>query len=254
MITQYHRPHTLEEALNLLAQPNAIPLGGGTWINSPAFTGRDTAVVDLQALGLTHIRKHGNTLEIDACVTLEALLENTHASEALKQSIKLEAPLNLRNSGTVAGALVTSGGRSTFAAVMLALDARLTVLNEHASATHLSLGEILPLRHLPGLLITKISIPLNVQSAFEQVARTPADLPIVCAALAQWSSGRTRLVLGGFGHCVTLAMDGTEPDGVEAAARNAYHEAADDLASAEYRREIAAVLARRCMEKIESGK
>jgi CO/xanthine dehydrogenase FAD-binding subunit len=30
MITAYHRPQTLEEALALLARPEALPLGGGT--------------------------------------------------------------------------------------------------------------------------------------------------------------------------------------------------------------------------------
>lgn len=251
MITTYHRPHTLEEALNLLSRPDTVPLGGGTWLNSPVCKDQSIAVVDLQALGLTHIRKHGLTLEIDACVTLEQLHQNTHCPPALRQAIALEAPLNLRNSGTIAGALVACHGRSTFATMMLALDAKLSVIGEQTST--ISAGEFLPLRQLPGKLITKIIIPLNVQSAFEQVARTPADLPIVCAALAQWSSGRTRLALGGYGSVPTLAMDGTEPDGVEAAARNAYHEAADDLASAEYRRDIAAVLARRCMEKVQSG-
>ncbi|MEJ5224274.1 MAG: FAD binding domain-containing protein [Anaerolineales bacterium] len=252
MITAYHRPKTLEEALSLLAQANTLPLGGGTWINSPAFRNRDAAVVDLQALGLTHIRKHGHALEIDACVTLESLRENAHAPDALRQAIHLEAPLNLRNSATVAGALVTCGGRSTFAAMMLALDARLTVLDENGTAASLSLGEYLPLRQLPGKLITRITIPLNVQTAFAYVARTPSDLPLVCAALARWNSGRTRLALGGYGQAPTLAMDGTEADGLEPAARNAYHEAADDLASAEYRRDVATVLTHRCFEAVEN--
>ncbi len=247
MITAYYRPNTLEDALILLAQPEAIPLGGGTWINSPALKARDVAVVDLQSLELTHIRKHGHNLEIDACVTLQHLLENPHIPAALGQSIKPEAPLNLRNSGTVAGALVTCDGHSTFAAMMLALDAKITVAGGPGSVISLGLGEFLPLRQLPGKLITRITIPLNVKTAFAQVARTPADKPIVCAALAQWSSGRTRLALGGCGPGPILAMDGTEPDGLDSAARNAFHESADDLASAEYRMDVAATLAGRCL-------
>lgn len=47
-----------------------------------------------------------------------------------------------------------------------------------------------------------------------------------------------------------LAMDGTEADGLETAAGNAYHEANDEWASAEYRMDVAATLARRCLEKI----
>jgi CO/xanthine dehydrogenase FAD-binding subunit len=99
-------------------------------------------------------------------------------------------------------------------------------------------------------LITSISVPLNVKLAFDYVSRTPADKPIVCAALAQWSSGRTRLVLGGYGKSPRLAMDGTEAEGVEAAARNAFHEATDEYGSAEYRMDVAATLAKRCLESM----
>jgi CO/xanthine dehydrogenase FAD-binding subunit len=111
-----------------------------------------------------------------------------------------------------------------------------------------NIGEFLPLR--PTTLITKIILPLNTKFAFEFVSRTPADKPIICAALTQWSSGRTRLALGGYGKSPMLAMDGTEADGLESAARNAYHEATDEWASAEYRMEVAAVLAKRCQETL----
>lgn len=248
MITEYHRPQTLDEALKLLSQPNTIPLGGGTGINTPAFKGKDFSVVDLQALGLGKIHKQGNSLEIGATVTLEQLLQSADAPDALKQAIRQEAALNIRNAATVAGTLVTSAGRSPFATAMLALDTKISVTSEQLSVT--SLAEYWALR--PQGLITLITIPLNATFAYEQVARTPADLPIVCAALAQWASGRTRLALGGYGAHPLLAMDGTEADGLEAAAKNAFHEASDQWASAEYRIEVAATLARRCMEALQS--
>jgi CO/xanthine dehydrogenase FAD-binding subunit len=167
--------------------------------------------------------------------------------------LRLEAPINLRNMGTVAGALVACDGRSPFAVVMLALDAKLTVGGDQSSVV--GLGDLLPLRieTLRGKLITKIEIPLNAKLAFESVARTPADKPIVSAALALWPSGRTRLALGGWGRSPLLAMDGNEPGGVEAAAKNAFNEAGDSWASAEYRREIAAVLAKRCLVNLNDN-
>jgi CO/xanthine dehydrogenase FAD-binding subunit len=88
---------------------------------------------------------------------------------------------------------------------------------------------------------------MNVRLAFETVARTPSDKPIVCAAVAQWPSGRTRLALGGWGKAPALALDGNGPDDLEAAARNAFSEAGDEWASKEYRNEIASVLAKRCL-------
>jgi CO/xanthine dehydrogenase FAD-binding subunit len=245
MITTYSRPHTLEEALKLLQQPDSFPMGGGTWLNQP----RDDkfAVVDLQALGFDKIRKLGNNLEIGACVTLQQLLESVDCPDALKQALRLEAGLNIRNAATVAGVLVTCDGRSAYATVMLALYAKLIVTNEHSSVT-IGLGEFLLIRQAG--LIKAITIPINVRSAFETVARSPLDRPIVCAAIAQWSSGRTRLALGGCHKSPALAMDGTEPDGIEIAARSSFQEAGDEWASSEYRSDVAATLAKRCLSSV----
>ena len=249
MITAYHRPKTLEEALALLTQPDARPLGGGTLLSQG--TPDSVHAVDLQLLGLDSLRVNGNSLELGATLTLQSLLESEHCPEALKRALKLEAPLNIRNSATVAGTLVSCDGRSTFATMLLALDAKLSVSSEQSSVVSdqssvISLGEFLPLR--PRGLITSITIPLNVKLAFEYVSRTPADKPIVCVALAQWNSGRTRLAVGGFGKSPMLAMDGTASDDVATAARNAFHEATDEYGSAEYRMDVASTLAKRCLE------
>jgi CO/xanthine dehydrogenase FAD-binding subunit len=150
--------------------------------------------------------------------------------------------------------------------VLLALDTRLVLLpgwqaapgsaEEETEATgegEISLGDFLPLRteRLRGRLITHLLLPLNARLEIEYVARTPADLPIVCVAVARWPSGRTRLALGGFGQAPVLALDGPEPGGAESAAQNAFAQAGDAWAGAEYRREMAAVLARRCIEGIK---
>jgi CO/xanthine dehydrogenase FAD-binding subunit len=249
MITAYHRPQTLDEALTLLSQPNILPLGGGTLLSKP--TTDSVQVVDLQLLGLDSLIKKGNDLDLGATLTLQALLESEECPETLKTAIKLEAPLNIRNTATVAGTLVACDGRSTFVTALLAMDAKITFnslprTDGSLSSSVLGLGEFLPLR--PRGLITSITIPINTKFAFEFVSRTPADKPIVCAALTQWNSGRTRLALGGYAKSPMLAMDGTEADGLEVAAKNAYHEANDDWASAEYRMDVAAVLAKRCLE------
>ena len=246
MITAYHRPKTLDEALTLLTQPNRSPLGGGTLLSKSTID--SVEAVDLQALSLDSVKKSGNNLEIGATVTLQQLLESEHCPDALKAALKLEAPLNLRNAATAAGTLVSCDGRSTFTTVILALDAKLDIRRPADESQVLNIGEFLPLR--PRGLITSITIPLNVKLAFEYVSRTPADKPIVCAALAGWNSGRTRLVLGGYGKGPLLAMDGTEAEGIETAARNAFHEATDEYASAEYRMHVAATLAKRCLENI----
>jgi len=259
MITAYHRPQTLDEALTLLSQPNTVPLGGGTLLSSSKAD--SVSVVDLQALGLNQIQKSGNSLEVGATATLQQLFESEHCPETLKTALRLEAPLNLRNSATVVGTLVACDGRSPFACALLAMDAKIeqAIFNHSNIEYRISnteyrisnIGEYLPLRS--NNLITKITIPFNAKFAFEYVARTPSDKPIVCAALAQWAGGRTRLALGGWGKSPSLAMDGTESEGIESAARNACHEATDEWVSAEYRMDVAATLAKRCLENLKTA-
>ena len=247
MITKYYRPQTLEEALSLLAKPDALPLGGGTLLSK--LNSAPVEAVDLQALGMNTIHKKGNNLEIGATLSLQALLESEQAPNALKAAVKLEAPLNIRNAATVGGTLVVTDGRSPFTTLLLAMDAKLSL---QPNSEEIEIGNFLPLRgeQLRGKLITKITLPLNAKLAFETVARTPADKPIVCAALTQWPSGRTRLALGGYGKTPLLAMDGTESEGLQEAARNAFHEATDEWASAEYRADVATTLAKRCLIRI----
>lgn len=246
MITTYHRPKTLDEALTLLTQPNTVPLGGGTLLSQP---GTDpVSVVDLQLLKLDSLRVNGNELQIGATCTLQTLFESEHIFDSLKMALKLEAPLNIRNSATVAGTIVSSEGRSPFVTALLACDLRLETRDSKQSQVT-SLSEFLLTK--PKSLITSITLPLNIKTAFEYVAKTPTDKPIVCTSVAQWNSGRTRLALGGYGKIPLLAMDGSEDGGIETAARIAYHEANDEWASAEYRAEMAAVLSKRCMENIK---
>ncbi|HLE52823.1 MAG TPA: FAD binding domain-containing protein [Anaerolineales bacterium] len=256
MIVEYHRPKTVEEALSLLSRNGmlSIPMGGGSGIDRSSL--EPIAVVDLQDLGLNTLRVRGNFLDLGATVTLQALLDFPRLQPALLQAIRHEANYNLRHVATVAGTLLVADGRSPFTTAMLALDARLALRtgNDQGKEEKIGLGDLLPIREerLPGRLITLITIPHTIRLAYTYVARTPADRPIVCAVVAAWPSGRTRVALGGFGSAPLLAMDGPEAKGAEIAAQNTYSQAGDEWATAEYRQEVAGVLVRRCMEEISS--
>ncbi|OGO28603.1 MAG: hypothetical protein A2Z16_07710 [Chloroflexi bacterium RBG_16_54_18] len=258
MILEYHRPETVEEALQLLnrEQPETLPLAGGSVINQPST--RKVAVVDLQALGLSVCENKGNSLRLGATLTLQAMLEQCNSDApiniptSLSRTIELEATYNLRQVASVAGTLVAADGRSPFTTAMLALDAMMNIL---PGDEQVSLGNLLPFRaeRLRGRLIDWVSIPLNARLAYEYVARTPADLPILCAALTAWPSGRMRLALGGFGAVPTLAFDGMDEIGLDLAAQNACSQAGDEWASADYRQEIAGVLSRRCLHTLKKA-
>jgi CO/xanthine dehydrogenase FAD-binding subunit len=250
---EYHRPTQIDEALALLgrATPVTMPLAGGTWLNQPGM--EPVAVVDLQALPLNQLHRQGQLLQMGATCTLQSLLDAIpDVPDDLRKAIRHEASYNLRQAATIAGTLVAAGGRSPFTTALLAMDASAHILPEDQD---ISLGDLLPLRseHLSGRLISRVTIPLNARLAYEYVARTPADQPIVCVAAAMWPSGRVRLALGGYGSTPLLAFDGSEPAGVEIAAQSAYSQAGDDWATAPYRQEMAGVLARRCLEKLQTS-
>jgi CO/xanthine dehydrogenase FAD-binding subunit len=94
MIVEYHRPETLETALDLLARPGVVtvPLGGGTILNQPSPD--PVAVVDLQALGLNNLEEKWKKLQLGATVTLQRLLD-FEIVPALKAAIRHQARLPL---------------------------------------------------------------------------------------------------------------------------------------------------------------
>ncbi|MCJ7700408.1 MAG: FAD binding domain-containing protein [Anaerolineales bacterium] len=249
MIVEYHRPETIEGALKLLTrdEPITVPLGGGTYINQPSPD--PIAVVDLQALGMNTIQFRGNSLELGSTATLQQILNDASVHSVVKYAIRHEATYNRRQVATIAGTLVSADGRSPLATTLLAAGAQFVLMPGDETS---SLGEIFPYRKdiLKGGLITQVILPHQIQLAYTYTARTPADLPIVCAAVALWPSGRTRAVLGGFGLFPLLILDGPDSSGVEIAARDAYSEAGDQWASAAYRSDVAAVLIKRCLGQL----
>ncbi len=249
MILEYHRPETIPAAISLLSRPSprTLPLGGGSILGQPSR--ESFAVVDLQGLGLDHLSVQGQSVVIGATVRLQNLLEAETGLPGLGEVIRLEAAANLRRVASVAGTLVAADGRSPFTTAMLGLDARLTL---EPGEEELDLGDLLPVRagRLKGRLITQISIPHNVSLAYQAVSRTPADWPLVCAAIVRWPGGRTRVALGGYGQSPILAFDGPDTGGIDSAVVSAYSHAGDVWASADYRKEMALTLTARALSQI----
>ncbi len=244
---EYHRPKTMEEALPLLRRGQ--PLAGGTDLVPRRL--RLNSVVDLQALGLDEIQVTPSGLRIGATVRLQQLVEaGEGVPGALVEACRLEATLNLRNMATVGGTIMAADGRSPVATVLLALGAEVTLQPGEESV---SLDSLLDRRGagLHGRLITEVKVPPIEFAAYEQVARAPADRPLVSVCAARLR-GRAdiRLALGGFGpRPVALVAERSDPEEAAKAVSLAYAEAGDAWASAEYRSAVAAVLVRRVMEE-----
>ncbi|HAF48412.1 MAG TPA: hypothetical protein DCL08_04115 [Anaerolineaceae bacterium] len=253
MIEKYFRPQSVDEALELLtdSKKGLKPLGGGTSISRQRHDYQ--GVVDLQETGLDQIKIQGQRIQVGAMVRLNDLVGHPDIHPEIQRAIMIDASENICNIATLGGWLVSSTGRSITSCVLLALD---TTLTWEPGNNRVRMGNWLPLRDInpPGILITEAEWWLRPHLAFEYVARSPKDKPILIAAVAQWGSGRTRVVLGGYGVMPIVAMDGPNAMGVDAACRDAYSEAEDEWASGQYRMNVAAKLALRCLDRIDAIK
>jgi xanthine dehydrogenase YagS FAD-binding subunit len=108
-MTAYARPGSLEQAIDLLAEPGAAPLGGGTDIAGQVDRGirAPALLVDVQAAGLGEISRDGQGIAIGATVTLAELAASSLITPyaAVATSVSLAASPLLRNVGTVGGNL-----------------------------------------------------------------------------------------------------------------------------------------------------
>ncbi|HET8743524.1 MAG TPA: FAD binding domain-containing protein [Gaiella sp.] len=108
-MTEYARPVALDDALELLAEEGAAPLGGGTdlagqidrRIREPSL------LVDLRNAGIGAIENDGDGLRVGATVTLAALAASplVEPYAAVVRAASLAASPLLRNAGTVGGNL-----------------------------------------------------------------------------------------------------------------------------------------------------
>jgi len=111
-------------------------------------------------------------------------------------------------------------------------------------------------------LLTQVTFSLPESLCYEQVARSPADRPLVCLAAARWSAVgegiESSLTLGGFGaHPIRLtqAEEAARRGDLEAAgqaAQQAFADASDEWASAEYRSQVSRVLLLRVLREVMS--
>jgi len=242
---KYLRPKSLEEALEQLAE--GVPLAGGTTL-TPRRNALD-AVVDLQDLGLADLEESGGKVTAGAMCSLQQLVESEGIVPAgLAEACRREAAWNLRNMSTLAGCLLACDGRSPLATAMLAISPRGIL----AGGETVDLDDLLGRRPLPrGTLVTGFQWKAKAAVRYEQVARAPADRPIVAAAVGRPDGSGFRVVLGGFGERplrvprAEKALAAEDARAAGEAAAEAYAAAGDAWASAEYRAHVAGVLVRR---------
>jgi len=243
-LNAYHRPANVNEALRLLARANinTAIVAGGTHI-IPNMNELVTEVVDLQATGLTGVNYTGKGLTLEAMVRLQTIIDDDRAPTLLREAARREGPNTLRNAATIGGVVAAPAKDSELLAALLALDAEVKVQTLNHTK-NISLADFLvdAPAALGGGLVVSVSMATMGKTAAARVARTPADRPIVAALARLGHDGQIRLALCGAANTPVLVT----PDNIKAA----INPAGDFRGSTEYRRQMAATLAKRVVNQL----
>lgn len=261
-----HHPTSIEEAIHLLQEPHVRPLYGGVALHREASL-EVRAVVDLSQLGLEQHRAFDKGFSLGGMMTLESALQACRSMEHrypnagfLADVIKEEAPINLRNTMTIGDLLVERRPNSVLLTAFVLLDAQVDA-NGWPRFIHDWLEA--PDVEVKNALITEIALEHGAEGAryaFEKVARTPKDAPIVGAMAYIARNGDSvivdaRLAMCGVAdHPIPLAAVDEElivtNGDVEAALTKLYVSPfGDHWGSSEYRAEMAVVMARRVLNQ-----
>lgn len=261
-----HKPGTLDEAAALLQHTGTYPLYSGAALQRNPRP-QVEAAVDLARLGLDYVLDSENSLRLGTMLTLEqvrlACLERAADHPRLggiAAMLREDMPETLRHTFTLGDLLAERDPQSATLALLLALGA---VLKRLDVEMHFSMAAWLALDGDPArFLIGQVRVTRGSQRAavaYEKVARTPADAPIVAAvayaeAVGRGDLCRTALALIGIARGpvpqpeVARTLD--ETGDLDAALENLMLDpVGDHWGSREYRIEMARVTARRALTR-----
>jgi aerobic carbon-monoxide dehydrogenase medium subunit len=262
---QYVRPKTVEEAVALLAADDGARAlaGGQTLVNvMKARAASPDALVDLQDIEeLRGVRDLGNgSVEIGAMTTCAQLIgdEAAGARSILGEVASMIADVQVRNRGTIGGNVCSNDPTNHLPPLLVALDASFTIAGSGRERTvpanEFFLGVYLTAAG-PGELLTKITIPPGGQDGFTAVTIGRDGSAIVTAAASL--NGGARIAIGCVDAVPVRARQMEERLGSDYSDENVRAAAeglgatldppSDVHASADYRRQLAEVLAARAV-------
>jgi carbon-monoxide dehydrogenase medium subunit len=265
----FHAPAELDEALGLLAGAEGVVkvLAGGMSLVPAMSLGlvRPDRVVSLNHVrGLSEVEDGGDSIRLGAMVTHERIASDpliARAVPSLATAASLIGDVQIRHRGTVGGSLAHADPAADYLPVMAVLGAALTLRSSDGGERRVAARDFFVDIMLTDLgrneLLVSVEVPkvpAGAGAAYVRLARVEGSFAIVNAAAVV--DGRAAIAIGG----ATGAPVVVEPDVDPAAGKaaldeigDAAYEAAEDAfgdlsASAEYRRELARVYARRAVQ------
>lgn len=273
-IDAYHRPATLELALQLLTEGRTIVAGGTDLLVNPRYMVGVTELVDLGELPLTLVEADASLIRIGANVTMAKVASSPALRELADGIVSRGAAVcgspNIRNMATLVGNVAAALPSADTPPPLLALDARV-VLRSRGATRRMALEDFFlgpaSSARRPDELIESVEIPRppsGTRGGFYKVGRTADDIAIVNgAATLCVEQGRitfARVVVGavapvplriGAAERHLLGREPSEEVITEAGrlAAMAVNPISDQRATAEHRRHLAGVCATRALRQ-----
>jgi len=264
----YHRPETLAEALDFLAQhgPDTAVFSGGTdlFVVIRAGLAKPAHVLDLKGIDELHQLEWSDSegLSIGACVTVNQLVESTDVQTQfpiLHIAGEELATFQLRNRATVIGNIVTASPCGDMSGPLYILGGEV-VLRSAKGERRLPLGEFITgvkrTMIQPDEVVTRIVVPpvwAQAPGGYEKLKRIKGhDLGVVSVAMIKHRKA-IRCAVSSAAPTPVLLPDFAPDTAVEAIQKKAQEMISpiDDVrATAEYRSFMVDEFVRRLMERI----
>ena len=241
LISNYHRPAELDEALALLNREDSatVVIAGGTVLTATDFSAA-TEVVDIQEAVGADIERRSDRVVYESMARLQDVVDHDATPPLLAELAHREGPNTLRNASTIGGTVAEANPESELLAGLLVHGAIATVAGSSGTAD-LPVADLLTAPDgLSGGIITHVSVEIGGETASARTGRTPADTPIVAAAGRIVPDG-LKIALTGVATTPVLAdpdkLDELDPPG-------------DFRGSGKYRKELARTLTKRVVAQL----
>ena len=258
-IGRYEFPRSLDEAAASILNEGAVPLGGAVWTN--AVSRPIHYALDLSALGLRYVEDRGSEVAIGAMATLRDI-ETSPCVDSVFCGVFSKALVHvvgvqLRNLVTAGGSVAGKYGFSDLNTIFVALDARVVFHDGSMSPC----AEFLAAPRNAPFLIKEILVPKGSAVSYQSVRIGANDFPILNVCVTAVASG-WRVSVGARPAAARLSLRAAEFLGLSAQPEDRAVKAGllaaselkfgeDTRGSAEYRKELCAVLVKRAI--IEAG-
>ena len=255
----YQRPGSVDDAVQALSNASDGTLMGGGMTLLPTLKQRlasPSDVIDLAGVsGLSGISEDGGAVVIGAMTTHAEVASNAAVNAKIPALAVLAETIGdpqVRNRGTIGGSIANNDPAADYPAALVGLGATVRTNKREIAADDFFTG-LFETALGDDEIITAVSFPVPDKAGYAKFPN-PASRYAIVGVMASTGPAGTRVAVTGAGSCVFRAaeMEAALGGGFSADALSGASVSADGLnsdihASAEYRANLVAVMARRAV-------